>query len=503
VSVIAVFAQATFAGPEIDWWALSPLLVLAGGGLVLLVVAALTPTWPRGTYAAATVATASAALVLSIILWYQVQDDGPQDLVGQALRLDPFGLFLAIVICSTVILSALVSDEYLRRRKLEGAEIYGLYLAAASGALVMAWAADLIVLFLGLETLSIALYVMAGSDLRRLRSQESAMKYFILGAFSSAFFLYGIALVYGATGTTNLEGIATYLNGTVLLEDRLLLAGMALLLVGLGFKAAIVPFHWWTPDVYQGAPTPITGFFASCAKAAAFAALLRVFVETFSTYQTDWQPAVLALAVITLLVGAIVAIVQTDVKRMMAYSSISHAGFILVGVEVATSDGVSASLVYLLAYTILVIGTFAVIALVGESTDGDQSFAAYRGLANRKPLLAAVFTLLLLAQAGVPFTSGFIAKFSVIAAAAEAEEYLLAVVAMVAAVIAIFLYLRVTVTMYMTDDEAVPAADDRRISISAGAGLALVLAVGFTIVAGVVPNFMVDFAQEAVVGFSF
>jgi NADH-quinone oxidoreductase subunit N len=501
--VSAVLAQAPFAGPDVDWWALSPLLVLVGGGLLLLVVAALTPPWPRGAYAAATVTTASAALVLSIILWFQVQDDGPQDLVGRALRLDPFGLFLAIVICSTVILSALVSDEYLRRRRLEGAEVYGLYLAAASGALVMAWAGDLIVLFLGLETLSIALYVMAGSDLRRLRSQESAMKYFVLGAFSSAFFLYGIALIYGATGSTNLQGIAQYLQSNVLLEDRLLLAGLALLLVGLGFKAAIVPFHWWTPDVYQGAPTPVTGFFASCAKAAAFAALLRVFVETFPTYLTDWQPAVLALAVVTLMVGAIVAIVQTDVKRMMAYSSISHAGFILVGVEVATSEGVSASLLYLLAYTILVIGTFAVIALVGESTDGDQSFAAYRGLANRKPLLAAVFTVLLLAQAGVPFTSGFIAKFSVITAAAEAEEYLLAVVAMVAAVIAIFLYLRVTVTMYMSDDEAVPATDERRIPISAGSGLALVLSVGFTIVAGVVPNFMVDFAQEAVVGFSF
>ena len=211
---------------------------------------------------------------------------------------------------------------------------------AASGAVVMAAATDLIVLFLGLESLSIALYVMAGSDLRRLQSQESAMKYFVLGAFSSAFFLYGIALVYGATGTTNLVGIFSYLSTTVLLEDRMLLAGLALLLVGLGFKAALVPFHWWTPDVYQGAPTPVTGFFASCAKVAAFAALLRVFVEAFGTYQSDWQPAMTALAVLTLLVGAIVAIVQTNVKRMMAYSSISHAGFILVGVEVGTIDGV-------------------------------------------------------------------------------------------------------------------------------------------------------------------
>ena len=337
-------APATFVGPEVDWWALVPLLILGGGGLVLLVVAALTPRWPRGSYAWATVALGIGAMVVSLIQWFQVKDDGARPVIANALRLDGFSTFLTVAICASVVLSALVADEYLRQRRMEGAEVYGLFLMAASGAVVMVMATDLVVLFLGLESLSIALYVMAGSDLRRLQSQESAMKYFILGAFSSAFFLYGIALVYGATGTTNLVGIFTYLNTTVLLENRLLLAGMALLLVGLAFKAALVPFHWWTPDVYQGAPTPVTGFFASCAKIAAFAALLRVFVEAFGTYRSDWRPAMTALAVLTLLVGAVVAIVQTNVKRMMAYSSISHAGFILVGVEVGTIDGISAAL---------------------------------------------------------------------------------------------------------------------------------------------------------------
>ena len=280
----------------------------------------------------------------------------------------------------------------------------------------------------------------------------------------------------------------------MLLEDKLLLAGMALLLVGLGFKAAAVPFHWWTPDVYEGAPTPVTGFFASAAKAAAFAALLRVFVETFTTYQDEWQPAVFAIAVLTLLVGAILAIVQTNVKRMMAYSSISHAGFILVGVELATADGISASLLYVLVYAVMVIGTFAVITVVGEASGGDQSFDAYRGLSRRRPILALVFTVLLLAQAGVPFTAGFIAKFSVITAAADAEEWVLALVAMVASIISIYLYLRVTIAMYTVEpDEGAP-----RIPVPLSAGLAIGLTAAFTVVFGVLPNPIVQFAKDAV-----
>ena len=221
-------------------------------------------------------------------------------------------------------------------------------------------------------------------------------------------------------------------------------------------------------------------------------------MEAFGTYRSDWQPAMTAIAVLTLLVGAVVAIVQSNVKRMMAYSSISHAGFILVGVEVGTIDGISAALLYLLVYAVLVIGTFGVIALVGQASGGDQSFDAYRGLAIRKPWLAGLFTVLLLAQAGVPFTSGFIAKFSVITAAADAREYLLAVVAMVSAVIAMFLYLRVTVSMYVSE----PTPDERatRFAVPVTAGIALVIAVGFTVVAGVVPGFLVDFAHDSVPG---
>ena len=491
-----MFAQTTFEGPPIDWWALTPLLVLAGGGLALLVIAALTPSWPRGLYAAATVTTASAALVVALIQWYEIQDDGPRSLVGGAMSFDGFASFVTVLICATVILTALVADDYLRRVGLEGPEIYGLVLMAAVGGVVMAGATDLIVLFLGLETLSLALYVLAGSQLRRLESQESAMKYFVLGGFSSAFFLYGVAMVYGATGSTNMAQIFDYLSSTVLLEDRLLLAGLALLLVGLGFKVAAVPFHFWTPDVYQGAPSPVTGFMASAAKAAGFAALLRVFVVAMQTYEQDWQPAVLALTVATLVVGSVLAIVQTNVKRMLAYSSVSHAGFILIGVEVATARGTSGSLVYLLAYAVIVIGTFAVVGVVGRSADGDQSLESYRGLSQRRPVLALVFTVLLLAQAGVPLTSGFIAKFGVISAAAADEEYLLAVAAMLTAVIAAFIYLRIVVSMYLADPT--PEQTEQPVRIPLSAGLAIGLSVAFTIVVGIVPGFIVDFADGSV-----
>src|SRR5205823_5152026 len=252
-----------------------------------------------------------------------------------------------------------------RREDLEGPEYYVLMLFSASGGMLMASANDLIVVFLGLEILSISLYTLAGWHQRRAGSQEAAIKYFVLGAFSSAFFLYGIALIYGSTGSTNLGDIAEFLRANTV-TNGLLLAGFGLLLVGLGFKVAAVPFHMWTPDVYQGSPTPVTAFMAAAAKAAGFAALLRVFVSTFGANRLDWQPIVWILAVLSLLVGSVLAVVQTDVKRMLAYSSISHAGYILVGLQAASDRGIAGSLFYVLAYTFMVIGSFGVVTLVGR-----------------------------------------------------------------------------------------------------------------------------------------
>ncbi len=494
---------APFIGPSIDWWALSPLLVLLGGGLVLLVAAALTRRWPRGLYALATCAVAGAAGVLSAFLWDDISDEGDRLLVAGALRFDRFSMFVTLVLCVALIGAALLTDDYLRREGQEGAEVYGLYLMAAIGGVVMAASNDLIVLFLGLETLSISLYVLAASHRKRLESQEAGLKYFVLGGFSSAFLLYGIALVYGATGSTKLTSVGDdpsifhFLSTTVYLgrNRSLLLVGIALLLVGLAFKIAAVPFHWWTPDVYQGAPTPVTAFMASAAKAAAFAALLRVISYGLASRESDWKPVIWVLAIATLVVGSVLAVVQTNVKRMLAYSSISHAGFILVGVEAASDRGTSGSLFYLMAYAVLVIGTFGVVTLVGRTGDEAHDLSAFRGLGQRRPALALALTVFLLAQAGVPLTSGFVAKFGVITAAVAGHSYALGIVAMLAAVIAAFLYLRILVSMYMEDPAGAPA---EAVRIPLSSGVAIGSAVVFTLVVGFIPGWLINLATDAV-----
>ena len=380
----------------------------------------------------------------------------PVGAIGDQFSFDGFSLVVAGVIVSAVALCALLLDEYLRREGIDGPEMYVLMMLSAAGGVVMAGAGDLIVLFLGLETLSIPVYVMAALHVRRSESLEAGLKYFVLGAFSSAFLLYGMALVYGATGSLNLVEIRAYFASVVILDDAMLLAGLAMLLVGLGFKVAAVPFHAWTPDVYQGAPTPVVAFMASAVKVAGFAALVRVFVVTFAQYRLDWQPAVYALAVLTLLVGAVLAIVQHDVKRMLAYSSISHAGFILVGVQAASHRGTAAVVFYLAAYTFMVIGTFGVLTVISGRGDRKTSLDDLDGLGARRPALALALTIFLLAQAGVPLTTGFVAKFEIIGAAVEMRSFWLAVIAMVSAVVSAFLYLRIVLSVYLGS----PAVDD-------------------------------------------
>ena len=493
-----------FEAPSIDWFALAPLLVLLGGGLLLLVAAALTPSWPRRMYAWTTAVVGLGAMVVTFFEWDNVTDYGSKFLVGDALAFDAFSMFGTITICAAVILASLITDDYLDREGMQGPEIYGLYLMAAIGAVVMVMSNDLIVLFLGLETLSIALYVLAASHRRRTESQESGIKYFVLGGFSSAFFLYGIALIYGGTGSTNFNKILTAFDAVPLhRKDSMVLVGAGLLLVGLLFKVAAAPFHFWTPDVYQGAPTPVTAFMASAGKAAAFAAMLRVLVVALPNWKDDWQPIIWVVAIITLLVGSISAVVQTNVKRMLAYSSISHAGFILVGVEAAghsggsTGKGMPGVMLYLLLYTVLVIGTFGVVGLVSRTGDNATDLGSFRGLSKQKPLLALALTLFLLAQAGVPLTSGFVAKFGVIQAAVDQHSYALAIIAMVSSVIGAFLYLRIMVSVWLADPEA---ADDTReaVTVPLSSGIAIALCVGFTLVVGIFPGWLIDASDKVV-----
>ena len=481
--------------PHVAWNAILPEVVLVVGGIVILVAGALLRRLHQSVFTVLTLAVVAGALVATQRLWHDVTAvSGPRQEVADAIVVDGFSLFLIVTICISVGLAVLVADGYLRREQLRSPDFYVLMLLSASGAALMAAANDLIVIFLGIEILSIALYVLAGFHRRRDQSLEAAIKYFVLGSFSSAFLLYGIALTYGVTGSTNLTSVALFLRTNVV-SSGTELAALALLAVGLGFKVAAVPFHMWTPDVYQGSPTPVTGFMAAAAKAAGFAALLRVAYSTFGSSQIDWQPIIWALAVLSLVVGSVLAVVQTDVKRMLAYSSISHAGYVLVGLQAATDQGISGSLFYLLAYSFMVIGSFAVVTLVARRGDEGHSLDDYRGLATRRPGLALLFTVFLLAQAGVPLTTGFLAKFTVIAAAVASGSYALAVIAMLAAVIAAFFYLRVIVVMYMTPEgEGVPTG---RPAIPFGAGAALGVAVAFTLVFGILPSSVLDFARHA------
>jgi NADH-quinone oxidoreductase subunit N len=485
--------------PGIDWGAAAPLMVLVGGALVLMLAASFVRN-RRTTvpYTVVTCLVALGAVVAAIPLWREVTDAdrGPFSTMAGAVGVDGFSVFMIVVIALAVVLAAMFVDGYLRREGLESVEPYVLLLLSASGGVIMAQANDLIVLFLGLEILSIAVYVLAASHRKRVTSQEAGIKYFVLGAFSSAFFLYGIAMIYGGVGTTNLVDILSTFSANALAEDGLVLAGLALMLVGLGFKVAAVPFHFWTPDVYQGSPSPMVAWMASGVKVAGFAGLIRVFVLAFESYRVDWQPMIYAVAVATLLVGAVLAVVQTDVKRMMAYSSINHAGWVLVGVQAATDEGVQAALFYLATYTFLIAGTFGIITLVGRRGDAHHSLDDYRGLGRTRPLLALAMTVFLFAQAGVPLTSGFFAKFYVINAAVEAGSTWLAVIAMISSVISAFLYLRITVSLYMSDPDEADAA--LRLNVPVAAGIALAVCLAVTLVVGVWPNGVADLARDAV-----
>jgi NADH-quinone oxidoreductase subunit N len=493
-----VIAVTEIAHNPVDWFAIAPEIALFASAIVIVILRSVVRHDPRVRPASLGIAIAGVAAsgVFTGVQWHYVHENGPYQAMSGLVAVDGFAVFVMTVVLGATLLGLLLSAGYLRRENLESPEYFALMLCSATGMMLMASANDLITIFLSLEILSIALYVLAAFDRKRLTSQEAGLKYFLLGSFSSAVFLYGIALTYGATGTTNLTGIAQFLAKTTLLHNGVLLVGFALLLVGLGFKVAAAPFHMWTPDVYQGAPTPVTAFMAAATKAAAFAALLRVFVGAFQLYDVDWRPAVWGLAVLSLLVGSTAAILQTDVKRMLAYQSIAHAGYILIGVQVATDKGTSAALFYVLTYAVMTTGAFAIVMLLARKGDDRHDISDYRGLSSARPVLAGLLTLFLLAQAGVPFTGGFVAKLAVFSAAIDVGQYWLALIGMLAAVIGAFVYLRIVLAMYAPpDDDA--AFDGPRIVVDAGTGVALTIAATAIIFLGVVPGIMLDFAHAA------
>ena len=389
-------------------------------------------------------------------------------------------------------LGAFVAHDWSKREAIQGADFHILALASATGAVLMVQANDLIVIFLGLEILSIGLYVLVAFDRHRSTSDEAALKYFLLGGFASAIFIYGVALIYGATGSTNLSSIAYFLSQNVVLRPGLLYAGGGLLLVGFAFKVAAVPFHAWSPDVYEGAPTPVTGYMASIVKIGAFAALLRVLISALGTQLDTWRPILFVLVILTCVVGASLALIQRNVKRLLAYSSINQAGFMLLGVWAGDARGVAATLFYVLTYAPVVIATFAVVTLVGGKGDEHHSIDHYRGLARRQPWLGGALAVLLLTQLGAPLTVGFYAKFIVLAAAIDSGGGALALVALLSAAIAAYFYLRFALTLY--DDGYV---EEARIHVPGLTGFVIAVGVIVAILFGLWPGPLATWVQHA------
>ncbi len=374
---------------------------------------------------------------------------------------DPLTAALQAVVLVGTLLAVILSGEYVRRTRLDAGEFYALVLVAAAGAMLMAASADLLLLFVGLETLSVPLYVLAALARADARSQEAGLKYFLLGAFATAFFLYGVALAFGATGSTALAA----LSGAA--PSATLRAAVALLTTGLAFKAAVVPFHVWAPDVYEGAPLPVTAYMAVVAKAGAFAAFLRVFVATLGPRVGEWGAVLAAASVLTMVVGNVAALHQTGIKRLLAYSSIAHAGFLLTGVLAASPAGTAAVVFYLLAYTLMTLGAFAVVLMVRRADGEADRIADLAGLASRSPALGAAMAVFMAALTGLPPTGGFAAKFLVFTAALDAGYTGVVVVGVLSSVVSAYYYLRVAYTLFsgapvpgvaLVEDRWVPAA---------------------------------------------
>lgn len=406
--------------------------------------------------------------------------------------LDSFSIFFKLIFLVAAGLAVLISDQYMEREGCNHGELYPLILFATVGMMLMAAGTDMMTIFLGLELMSISLYVLAGFNRASIKSNESGLKYFLLGAFSTGFLLYGMALVYGATGTTRIAGIAAA-AAQMSAPETMLFIGMLLILTGFAFKIAAAPFHMWTPDVYEGAPTPITAFMSAGPKAAGFAAFLRVFMIAFPTMKADWSDILWILAVLTMTVGNITALRQDNVKRVLAYSSIAHAGYALVGFVAANLTGTTGIMFYLLSYAFMNIGAFAVIVLIGKQGEQNGNVQDFAGLGHKRPVLAAMMSLFLFSLAGMPPTAGFIGKFYLFSGALEQGYLWLVIIGVLNSAASVYYYLRIMVFMYMKP------ADEQFdwVKVSAPVALALMISTVGSLLPGIVPSFVLTFAQSA------
>lgn len=474
--------------PVVSLRVIAPAAILAVTGFVLMLLDLLPPRGRREHMAFVGLAGVVIALVSAVLLW----GSDVTGFQGMAV-LDNLTLFATLVIGYATGLVLLESIDYLKRRGMESGEFYILVLFAAAGMVIMAGANDLIVVFLGLETMSLALYVLAGFFRTEIQAGEASMKYFLLGAFASGFFLYGIALIYGATASTNLDKIGAAVKAGAG-RDPLLLIGFALLLVGFGFKISAVPFHMWTADVYEGAPTSVTAFIASGSKAAAFAALLRLLLESLRPLQGEWTWLFWVLAALSMTLGNVVAIAQQNLKRMLAYSSIAHVGYMLVGIVAGGGLGGGSVLFYLLVYTFTIAGAFGIILLLERSGEEAVGIGDTAGLATRHPLAALALALFLLSLVGIPPTAGFVGKFYLFGAAVRSGYVWLAVIGVLNSAAAAYYYLRIIVNMYMREPEGTPAV----IMPSFAGALAVAVALWGVIQLGIFPAPLFDLAQSAV-----
>ena len=473
---------------EINWQLLMPELVIALT-LIIVLVFDLFDAISKTVLGWMTIVGAGIALWVSIQMHY-TGTVGVE--FNDMFKVDNFSLFFNIIFLVSTILVTLISMSYLDRDGRKQGPYYLLILLATLGMMLMAAGNELIIVFLGLELMSLSLYVLAGYFRESPASSEAGMKYLLLGAFASAFFLYGIALIYGGAGTTSVPAIAEAITAEN--KSPLLLAGMFLLVVGFGFKVAIVPFHQWAPDVYEGAPTTIAAFISAGPKAAGFAAFLRIFMEALPNLQVEWSGVLILLAMLTMTVGNIIAISQTNIKRMLAYSSIAHAGYVLIGLAAANNDGISSAMLYLLIYCVMNIGAFGAVILA-KTEDGESLLISdYAGLGTRKPLLAMFMTVMLLSLAGFPPTAGFVGKFYLFKAAIGSELYLLVIVGAINTAISAFYYLRVVVTMYMREPEEELEFSPYASTLVIG----LVIAAIGVFLIGVLPSLMLTPAQNSV-----